>query len=109
MAELPETPPLVIETHPDVRLRIAGYVREDELPERLAEQTSYAVRLRRELRDTGEELAAVKAERDGLRLRVRQLEYNVATVIDNDREKSVEVEVRRRVERFMQERPRRRG
>lgn len=95
-----------IEAHPDVVVRIEGYVSDAEVAERHGELIARAERLRRELRETGEELAAVKAERDGLRQRVRLLEHNVSSAINDDRERAIEAEVHRRVDRIMRERPR---
>lgn len=109
LGDMARQQPLEIVVHPDVDLQIAGYVRCDELPGRLADQTSYAQRLRRELSDVSDELVAVKAERDGLRQRVRQLEHNLGAATSADRERQIEAEVRRRLERIMRERPRLRG
>jgi len=111
MADCLPPPPLRIEAHPDVVVRIVGYVSEAECAERHGTATAYAARIRRDLAATGEELAAVKAERDGLRARVRDLERNVTQLgrAGGDSERAIESEVRRRLDRIMRERPRPRG
>lgn len=100
--------PLRIEAHPDVVVRIVGYVSEAELADRLGTITAYAARLRSELASASDDIVALRAERDGLRQRLRQAETNVEAARrgDVDRERSIEHEVRRRLDRMMRERPR---
>lgn len=108
MSDRPEPSPLRIEAHPDVVVRIAGYVSEAELANQLGDLTAYAARLRKELASASDDVVALRAERDGLRQRLRLAEQNVEAVGrgDPDRERTIEAEVRRRLDRMMRERPR---
>jgi len=108
-----------IVAHPDVTVDIEGYVTEAECARRveaalaaadpsgrLASQLEYSERMRRSYIEAGDELKAVKAERDGLRQRVRQLEHNLDVEQGRDFERTIQDEVRRRLDRVMRERPR---
>lgn len=75
------------------------------LEERLGTSTAYVDKLRRQLRDTGDELAAVKHERDGLRQRLRATEHNLRVAVGADAQRIIDVEVRRQVDRVMREAP----
>lgn len=89
------TAPFVAKLESDVR----------QLERRLGEQTGYVDRLRRDLRETGEELAATKLERDGLRQRLAVAERNLAVAVSPDAQRVIDQEVRRQIDRFMREKP----
>jgi regulator of replication initiation timing len=61
--------------------------------------------MRKQLRQTGEELAAVKLERDGLRQRLRQTEANLNSALKGESAHAVTTEVMKRVDRIMRETP----
>ena len=73
---------------------------------RLAQRLEENDRMRRQLRETGEELAAVKLERDGLRQRLRQTEANLTSALKGESAHAVTTEVMKRVDRIMRETPR---
>lgn len=75
------------------------------LEERLGTSSEYVDKLRRQLRDTGDELAAVKHERDGLRQRLRATEHNLRIAVGADAQRIIDVEVRKQVDRVMREPP----
>jgi hypothetical protein len=75
------------------------------LRERLGTQVAYVDRLRRDLRDAGDEIAALKGERDGLRQRLRSTEYNLKAATSGDARRIIDAEVRRQVDRVMREVP----
>lgn len=66
-------------------------------------------RLRRQVRETGEELLAVKSERDGLRQRLRQTEANLNAALKGESAGIVTTEVMKRVDRIMRETPKGKG
>lgn len=72
---------------------------------RLGEQTTYGDRLRRQLREAGDEIHALKLERDGLRVRLRVAEHNLRVAAGADANRIIDAEVRRQVDRFMRETP----
>lgn len=75
------------------------------LEERLGTSLAYVDKLRRQLRETGDELAAVKAERDGLRQRLRSAEHNLKVATSADTRRIIDAEVRKRLDEMMRERP----
>lgn len=72
---------------------------------RLYEQTEYAEKLRRQVREVGDELAAVKHERDGLRSRLRLVEENLRKATGTDVARQVDALVREQLDRVMRARP----
>jgi len=62
-------------------------------------------RLRRQVREAGDELHAVKLERDGLRQRLRQTEANLSSALKGESAAAVTTEVMKRVDRIMRESP----
>lgn len=75
------------------------------IKERLANALTHGEKLRRELRDAGEELAAVKVERDGLRQRLRLSEANLNKALGDPGKRFIDEEVRKHVDRLMQAKP----
>jgi regulator of replication initiation timing len=73
---------------------------------RLGQRLEENDRMRKQLRQTGEELAAVKLERDGLRQRLRQTEANLNSALKGESAHAVTTEVMKRVDRIMRETPR---
>ena len=69
----------------------------DKLARRLQENDS----MRRQLRTLGEELNAVKYERDGLRSRLRQTEHNLKVALKSDVMQQVNERVHRELEKVM--------
>ncbi len=72
---------------------------------RLGQRLEENDRMRKQLRQTGEELAAVKLERDGLRQRLRQTEANLNSALKGESAHAVTTEVMKRVDRIMRETP----
>jgi hypothetical protein len=72
---------------------------------RLSQRLEESERMRRQLRVTGEELAAVKMERDSLRQRLRQTEANLTSALKGESAHAVTTEVMKRVDRIMRETP----
>lgn len=72
---------------------------------RLAQRLEENERMRRQLRDTGDELRAVKIERDSLRARLRQTEANLNSALKGESAHAVTTEVMKRVDRIMRETP----
>lgn len=75
------------------------------LAARLAENQ----KLRSELRDTGEELQAVKLERDGLRTRLRQAEHNLTAALKGETATAVNDEIHKRIDQIMRTAPTSKG
>jgi len=75
-----------------------------ELKERLANSLTYTEKLRRELRETGDELHAVKEERDALRRRLAVAEANIDKALGDSR-RFVDEEVRKQMDRIMSAKP----
>jgi hypothetical protein len=71
------------------------------LSERLGEND----RLRKQVRDLGEELRSTKFERDGLRQRLRATETNLSAALKGETAHAVTTEVMKRVDRIMREPP----
>lgn len=76
-----------------------------ELEDRLGHQVGYADKLRRQLRDAGDEIVALKHERDGLRQRLRSAEHNLKVATSADAQRIIDVEVRRQLDRMMRQAP----
>lgn len=77
----------------------------EALEERLGVQVGYVDKLRRDLREAGDEIAALKVERDGLRQRLRAAEHNLRVATGADAARIIDAEVQRQVDRIMRERP----
>lgn len=74
---------------------------------RLSAQLDETQRLRRTIREVGDELAALKFERDGLRQRLRAAEHNLTVATQSiDVQRVVDAEVRKRLDQMMREVPR---
>lgn len=71
----------------------------------LSERLTENERLRRQLRETGDELHSVKSERDGLRTRLRQTEANLSAALKGETAAAVTGEVMKRVDRIMRTAP----
>jgi regulator of replication initiation timing len=78
----------------------------DTAASRLGQRLEENDRMRKQLRVTGEELAAVKMERDSLRQRLRQTEANLNSALKGESASAVTTEVMKRVDRIMRETPR---
>jgi hypothetical protein len=76
-----------------------------DLKERLANSLMYTDKLRKELRQTGDELAAVKAERDSLRKFLQIAETNLEKALGGDGRRFIDAEVQKRISRLMQAKP----
>ena len=75
------------------------------LEERLGEQVGYVNKLRRQVSERSDELAAVKLERDALRRRVRDVEHNLKVATGTDARRIIDAEVQRQVDRVMRQAP----
>jgi regulator of replication initiation timing len=83
--------------------RLQGDVAEvsQRLSQRLAENDS----LRRQLRAAGDELRALRVERDGLRGRLRATEANLTAALKGDAVQAINGEIRKRVDQIMRVAP----
>lgn len=84
---------------PLLRSQIVG------LEDRLGQQVGYVDKLRRQLRDAGDEISALRMERDGLRQRARTAEYNLSVATGADAQRIIDAEVRRQLDRIMRQAP----
>jgi uncharacterized protein (DUF3084 family) len=75
-----------------------------EVAERLAKALEYGQKLRRELGETGDELKAVKQERDMLRQRLHIAEANMDKALGDGR-RFVDAEVQKALGRIMSAKP----
>jgi regulator of replication initiation timing len=75
------------------------------LSERLGTQVSYVEKLRRELRELGDEVHALKVERDGLRRELRATQHNLQVATSKDSQRIIQAEVDRQVAQLMRETP----
>lgn len=66
-------------------------------------------RLRRQVRELGEEIQALRFERDGLRNRLRNTESNLSMALRGDAAAAVNGEIQKRVDRIMREAPKAKG
>jgi hypothetical protein len=89
----PPQPQVVTEKSPD-----------PEVLERLSKALEYGQKLRRELSETGDELRAVKQERDTLRQRLHIAEANMDKALGDGR-RFVDEEVRKQLGKIMSARP----
>jgi regulator of replication initiation timing len=77
----------------------------DAAAERLGTQVDYAGKLRRDLRAAGDEVVALRQERDGLRERLRAAEHNLKVATSQDSQRIIDAEVRRQLDRMMRQAP----
>ena len=75
------------------------------LEERLGTQVAYVDKLRRQVRDAGDEIAALRVERDGLRKRLREAEHNLSVAMSADAQRIIDAEVQRQLDRIMRQAP----
>jgi hypothetical protein len=80
-----------------------------ELKERLSNALTHGEKMRRDLRETGEELAAVKLERDSLRQKLRLSEANLQKAIGTSGREFILAEVNRQVRNIMEAKPTAKG
>jgi hypothetical protein len=76
-----------------------------QLTQRLGEQTAYAQRLRRELDQAKDTLAATILERDGLRMRAQEAERNLKIATGADAQRLIDVEVHKALDKMMRQKP----
>lgn len=76
-----------------------------EARQRLAAVLEDNEKWRRRFRESGDELEAVKSERDGLRRRLQQTEANLQAALKGDAAQAVNAEIEKRIGRIMSERP----
>jgi regulator of replication initiation timing len=76
-----------------------------QLEERLGDQMAYTTKLRRQLSELGDELTALKLERDGLRRRIREVEHNLKVATGADAQRIIDAEVRKQLDRVMRSAP----
>lgn len=74
-----------------------------EVQQRLAQRLDENQRLRRQLSETGDQVQALKHERDGLRTRVRQLEANLNSALKGDALTAVNGIIQKKVSELMRE------
>lgn len=76
-----------------------------QLSERYSQRLQENDKMRRQLREAGDELKALRFERDGLRSRLRATEANLREVMKGDTAKVVTQEVQKRIDQFMRQTP----
>lgn len=76
---------------------------------RLGQRTEEIERMRKQVRAMGDEVSALKMERDGLRQRLRQTEQNLTAALKGESAGAVTTEIMKRVDRIMRETPRPKG
>lgn len=86
---------------------VANRLRDDltTLSERLGTQVEYVDKLRRDLRVSTDQIAALKVERDGLRQRLRDTEHNLKVATSADAARIIDAEVHRQVDKMMRQAP----
>jgi hypothetical protein len=62
-------------------------------------------KLRRQLREAGDSITALRRERDGLRTRLRMTEHNLSEVLKGETAQVVHSEIQKRVDQFMRTTP----
>lgn len=62
-------------------------------------------KLRRQLREAGDAINALRQERDGLRSRLRSTEYNLSQVLKGETAQAVNSEIAKRMDQFMRTAP----
>ena len=66
-------------------------------------------KLRRQLREAGDAITALRTERDGLRTRLRMTEHNLTEVLKGETAQAVNSEIQKRVDQFMRTAPTAKG
>lgn len=74
---------------------------QEKLGKRLEENQT----MRRQLRETGDLLIAVRKERDGLRSRLHAAEANLQRAMNSDTQLIINAEVQKRIDQFMRSKP----
>ena len=77
----------------------------DDVAEKLSKRLEENNVMRRQLRQAGDDLQALRIERDGLRSRLRSTENNLSEILRGDQAKLIDAEVSKRIERFMNAKP----
>jgi len=75
------------------------------LTERLGTQVDYVDKLRRDLRASTDQIAALKVERYGLRQRPRDTEHNLRVATSADTQRIIDAEVHRQLDKVMRQAP----
>lgn len=73
--------------------------------QKLANALEYGQKMRREASETGDELRAVKTERDTLRQRLRATEANLTAALGGEGRRFIDEEVRKQLGRIMEAKP----
>lgn len=77
----------------------------EALEARLGTQVAYVDKLRRDLREAGDEITALRFERDGLRTRLRKAEHNLTVAMSADAQRIIDAEVTRQLDKLMRQAP----
>lgn len=77
----------------------------EALEARLGTQVAYVDKLRRQLREAGDEITALRFERDGLRTRLRKAEHNLTVAMSADAQRIIDAEVQRQLDKIMRQAP----
>jgi len=77
----------------------------EALEARLGTQVAYVDKLRRQVREAGDEVTALRVERDGLRQRLRAAEHNLTVATGADAQRIIDAEVRRQLDIMMRQAP----
>ena len=81
----------------------------DTVAERLGERIQDNERLRRDLRQAGDEIHALKHERDGLRRELRATQTNLSAALKGEALTAINHEITKRVDQFMRATPTAKG
>lgn len=76
---------------------------------RLAQRLEENERMRRQLREVGDEVRALRQERDGLRSRLRATETNLQAALKGETSQAVTAEINKRIDQFMRVAPKGKG
>lgn len=80
-----------------------------DISQKLGSRLEENDRLRRQLRSAGDEITALRHERDGLRSRLRATEANLTAALKGDAVQAINGEIQRRVESIMRVSPKAKG
>ena len=75
----------------------------------LSQRLSENDKLRRQLREAGDSITALRHERDGLRTRLRMTEHNLTEALKGETAQAVNSEIQKRVDQFMRTTPQAKG
>jgi len=75
----------------------------------LGERLEDLARLRKQLREAGDQIVALRHERDGLRTRLRQTEHNLNEALKGETAQAVNSEIQKRVDQIMRMPPASKG